>query len=93
VCVLCGLVCPSRTSERGGEGDCVKEGGRRREVREGACIGAATMLQPWLDIEVDPQHCCLGSLKSDFALQANRNDSDRLRCDGIPAAVKCASEK
>jgi hypothetical protein len=24
---LCGLVCPSRTSERGGEGDCVKEGG------------------------------------------------------------------
>ena len=24
---LCGLVCSSRTSERGGEGDCVKEGG------------------------------------------------------------------
>ena len=24
---LCGLVCPSRTSERGGEGDCVKAGG------------------------------------------------------------------
>ena len=24
---LCGLVCASRTSERGGEGDCVKEGG------------------------------------------------------------------
>jgi hypothetical protein len=24
---LCGLVCPSRNSERGGEGDCVKEGG------------------------------------------------------------------
>ena len=24
---LSGLVCPSRTSERGGEGDCVKEGG------------------------------------------------------------------
>jgi hypothetical protein len=22
---LCGLVCPSRTSERGGEGDCVEE--------------------------------------------------------------------
>ncbi len=30
---LCGLVCPSRTSERGGEGDCVKEGGGR----EGKC--------------------------------------------------------
>jgi hypothetical protein len=34
---LCGLVsCPSRTSERGGEGDCVKgggggEGGRERQ--------------------------------------------------------------
>jgi hypothetical protein len=27
---LCGLVCPSRTSERGGEGYCVKGGGRRR---------------------------------------------------------------
>ena len=24
---LSGLVCPSRTSERGGEGNCVKEGG------------------------------------------------------------------
>jgi len=24
---LCGLVCPSRTSGRGGDGDCVKEGG------------------------------------------------------------------
>jgi hypothetical protein len=30
---LCGLVCPSRTSERGGEGDCVKEG----EGGEGKC--------------------------------------------------------
>jgi hypothetical protein len=28
---LCGLVCPSRTSERGGEGDCVKEGGEEIE--------------------------------------------------------------
>jgi hypothetical protein len=30
---LCGLVCPSRTSEHGGEGDCVKEGGGE----EGKC--------------------------------------------------------
>ena len=30
---LCGLVCPSCTSERGVEGDCVKEGGGR----EGKC--------------------------------------------------------
>jgi hypothetical protein len=27
---LCGLVCPSRTSERGGAGDCVKEGGEQK---------------------------------------------------------------
>ena len=34
---LSGLVCPSRTSERGGDGDCVKEGaGGRRGAREGA---------------------------------------------------------
>ena len=35
--VLCGLVCPSRTSERvqrGGEGDCVKEGGGGEGERE-----------------------------------------------------------
>jgi hypothetical protein len=36
---LCGLVCPSRTSERGGEGDCVKggwgeEGGGEEGERE-----------------------------------------------------------
>jgi hypothetical protein len=31
---LCGLVCPSRTSERGGEEDCVKEGGEGEGERE-----------------------------------------------------------
>jgi hypothetical protein len=31
---LCGLVCPSRTSERGGKGDCVKEGGGEEGERE-----------------------------------------------------------
>jgi hypothetical protein len=31
---LCGLVCPSHTSERGGEGDCVKEGGGEKGERE-----------------------------------------------------------
>ena len=31
---LCGLVCPSRTSERGGEGDCVQEGGGEEGERE-----------------------------------------------------------
>ena len=31
---LCGLVCPSRTRERGGEGDCVKEGEGEEGERE-----------------------------------------------------------
>ena len=33
---LCGLVCPSRTSERGGEGECLKEGegGEEESARE-----------------------------------------------------------
>ena len=31
---LCRLVCPSRPSERGGEGDCVKEGGGGEGKRE-----------------------------------------------------------
>ena len=33
---LGGLVCPSRTSQRGGNGDCVKEGGREGGERERA---------------------------------------------------------
>jgi hypothetical protein len=49
---LCGLVCPSRTSELGGEGYCVEEGGgeegerereRAREVRP-----HLSTLQPWI---------------------------------------------
>ena len=41
---LCGLVCPSRTSGRGGEGDCVKEEGggegeRERESALGRLLG------------------------------------------------------
>jgi hypothetical protein len=52
---LCGLVCPSRNSERGGEGDCEKEGGG------GEVKGSARGSVHWvcyyvtaLDIEVDP---------------------------------------
>ena len=30
---LCGLVCPSSTSEHGGEGDCVKEGEEKGSAR------------------------------------------------------------
>jgi hypothetical protein len=35
---LCGLGCPSRTSERGGEGDCVKEGGGVGHVAGVVCL-------------------------------------------------------
>jgi len=50
---LCGLVCPSRTSEHGGKGDCVKEGGEKkgsagRRVHWGGYYATA------LDVEVDP---------------------------------------
>ena len=60
---LCGLVCPSRTIERGGEGDCVKEGGgeegerdrerawgvRLRHLRAAALAAASPTLlfRPW----------------------------------------------
>jgi hypothetical protein len=44
---LCGLVCPSRTSERGGEGDCVKEGGGGEGERERQrALGLPHMPQP-----------------------------------------------
>jgi hypothetical protein len=33
-CGQCGLFCPSRTSEHGGEGDCVKEGGGEEGERK-----------------------------------------------------------
>ena len=50
---LCGLGCPSRTSERGGEGDCVKEGGdekgsataRERDSARGVCLLLQYLLQ------------------------------------------------
>ena len=49
---LCGLVCPSRTSESGGEGYCVKEGGGEEgeceREREGRCDYTTA-----LDIQVD----------------------------------------
>ena len=65
---MCGLVCPSRTSERGGEGDCVKEegGGEGDRERERA-LGRLLCHIP--DIEVEPQHRCFGCRESDFVLQ------------------------
>ena len=45
---LCALLCPLHTSERGGEGDCVKEGGGEEgeRERERECRGGATTPQP-----------------------------------------------
>jgi hypothetical protein len=43
---LSGLVCPSRTSERGAEGSCVKEGVGGEGERERSVHWAATMPQP-----------------------------------------------
>jgi hypothetical protein len=49
---LCGLVCPSRTSERGGEGDCVKEGGEEKGSARGSvhwgCYYAAALKQVFI---------------------------------------------
>jgi hypothetical protein len=65
---LCGLVCPSRTRERGGEGDCVKEGGGGEGERERE-HALGLLLETALAIEVDPQRRCFGCRDSDFALQ------------------------
>jgi hypothetical protein len=59
---LCGLVCSSRTSASGREGE--EKGSARGSVHWSGCDATA------LDIEVDPQRCRYGSRKSDFALQA-----------------------
>ena len=67
---LCGRVCPSRTSERGGEGDCVKEGGadEGERERERALVGGVRHSPQY--IEVDPQRRRFGRRQSDCALQA-----------------------
>ena len=65
---LCGLVCPSRTSERGGEGDCVKEGGGGEVERERERALGLHYAKD-LEIEVDNQRRRFGHRESDFALQ------------------------
>jgi hypothetical protein len=50
---LCGLVCPSRTSERGEEGYCVKGGGGEEGERERECARECDYTTD-LDIQVDP---------------------------------------
>ena len=42
---FCGLVCPLSTSERGGKGDCVKEGREEEGVHWGATTSQPSMLR------------------------------------------------
>ena len=65
---LCRLVCPSRTSERGGKEDCVKEGGGKKGSARGSVHWGCDYATA-LDIEVDPQRRRFGRRESDFALQ------------------------
>ena len=52
---MCGLVCPSRTSDRRGERDKgERRRGKRSGAREGACIWGATRPQPSI-LRFDPQ--------------------------------------
>jgi hypothetical protein len=51
---LCGLVCPSRTSERGGEGYCVKGGGGEEGEHERERAREVRLHFTALDIQVDP---------------------------------------
>jgi hypothetical protein len=66
---LCGLVCPSRTGERGGEGDCVKEGqgGEGERERERALGRLLCHIQP-STLRLILRRC-FGCRESDFALQ------------------------
>ena len=48
---LCGLVCPSRTSEHGGEGDCVKEGAPLDVDSRAVNLPASLLLQGKYDEE------------------------------------------
>ena len=64
---LCGLLCPSHTSERGGEGDCVKKEGEKKGSARGSVQGGCDYATS-LNIEVAPQRRCFGRRESDFAL-------------------------
>ena len=64
----CELVCPSRTNERGGEGDCVKGGGEKKGSVRGSVQGRCDYTTA-LDIQVERRG--FSRHESDFALQAH----------------------
>ena len=80
---LCGLACPSRISERGGEGDCVKGGGGEGERERERALGLLLCHATALDIEVDPRRRRFGRREADFALQrlveCRALETDRIR--------------
>ena len=57
---------------------CERRRGSRRGVREGACIARGCYYATALDIEVDPQRCCLGSCQADFACRKRRRKNSPL---------------
>ena len=67
----------------------MKEAGGRK-VQEGACIGVATMPQPWT-LRLTLNAAALAATSPTLnAARLNRSASELLVCDDIPAAVKCA---
>jgi hypothetical protein len=88
---LCRLVCPSRTSERGGEGDCVKEGGGGEGERERE-RALGVRLRHSCRCKVGPQRRFCRR-ESDFALQAlvegRAAKTEHVR--GCPTCVAMAS--
>ncbi len=66
---LCGLVYPSRTSEHGGEGDCVKEGrGEEGERERERVLGVRLRHSRRVDVEVNPQRRRFGRRESDVCV-------------------------
>jgi hypothetical protein len=73
---LCGLVCPSRTCERGGKGDCVKEGGGEEGERVKEHAPGRNQTQNSRVAGARPNHQPIGDLEPN--LQTRRG---RLRLD------------
>ena len=76
---------------------CERRRGNRRGVREGACIGVATMPQPWT-LRLILNSAALAAVSPTLlfsrlwnAAHLNRSASELLVYDDIPVAVKCAS--
>jgi hypothetical protein len=74
---LCGLGCSSRTSECGGEGDCVKEGGGGEGKCERERALERLQYSTALDIEVCSRGVCL---LLQYRLQSCSREGKQWRC-------------